>query len=477
MKNLIYILFITFLITSCAPEEIDQGPVEFDFPEIKKRGKLIALTGFNAYSYFIYKGQPLGYEYELVKRLAEHIGVEIEIKIVRNIEQMIEMLNSGQGDLIAFNLTVTNNRKEKVAFAEHHNTTTQVLVQKKPDNWRKMMTHQIERILIRNPIDLGGKTVIVRNGSVYKERLENLAEEIGDSIKIINADPTLTTDDLIQFVAEGKIDYTIADRNVARLNQLYHPNIDYKTEISFPQKIAWAMRKNSDSLKFVIDNWIKDMRNQTEYYVIYNKYFKRRNIFRSRSQIEYLTSVSGKLSDYDEEIKKQAEIISWDWRMLASQIYQESKFNPTAKSWAGAVGLMQLMPATIKRFKVKNPLDPDENMKGGIKFIKSLDSYWRKFVADSLERKKFVLASYNIGLGHIQDAYRLTAKFKSDSTKWEGNVEKFLLKKSKVRYYNDDVVKFGYCRGLETVAYVRQIFERFRHYKKFIDFHKIASSG
>ncbi|MFA8342194.1 MAG: transporter substrate-binding domain-containing protein [Rhodothermaceae bacterium] len=477
MKNLIYILFVTLLITCCTPEEKEPEPVKLDFPEIKKRGKLIALTGYNAYSYFIYKGQPLGYEYELVKRLADHIGVEIEIKLVRNIDQMIKMLDSGEGDLIAFNLTVTNNRKEKLAFTEHHNTTTQVLVQRKPDNWRKMMTHQIERILIRNPIELGGKTVIVRNGSVYKSRLENLADEIGDSIKIINADVTLTTDDLIQFVAEGKIDYTVADENVAKLNQLYHPNIDYKTEISFPQKIAWAVRKNSDSLKTVIDNWIDEMRNKTEYYVIYNKYFKRRNIFRSRSQIEYLTSVSGKLSDYDDQIKEEADLIGWDWRMLASQIYQESKFNPSAKSWAGAVGLMQLMPSTIKRFKVKKPLDPEENIKGGMKFIRSLDSYWSKFVADTVERKKFVLASYNIGLGHIQDAYRLTAKFKSDSTKWENNVEEFLLKKSKARYYNDEVVKFGYCRGLETVAYVRQILERYRHYKKFIDFHKIVSSG
>lgn len=451
-------------------------PVEIDFAEIKARGKLVALTGYNAYSYFIYKGQPLGYEYELVKRLADHLGVEIEIKLVRNIDQMIEMLNSGKGDLIAFNLTVTNDRKEKLAFTEHHNTTTQLLIQKKPENWRKMMTHQIERAMIRNPIDLGGKTVIVRNGSVYQARLENLADEIGDSIKIINADPELTTDDLIQFVAEGKIDYTVADANVAKLNHIYHPNIDYKTQISFPQKIAWAVRKNSDSLKTVIDQWISGMKNKTEYYVIYNKYFKRRNIFRSRSQIQYLTSISGKISDYDEEIKTYAEEIGWDWRMLASQIYQESKFNPRAKSWAGAVGMMQLMPATIKRFKVKNPLNPIENMRGGIKFISWLDKYWSKLIPDSTEKKKFVLASYNIGLGHIQDAYKLTAKFKSDSTMWKGNVEEFLLKKSKAKFYNDEVVKFGYCRGLETVAYVKQIFERFSHYKKFIDFHKIVSS-
>ena len=469
-------MLLIFLL-GCSSEEEKNELVELDLKAIKERGKLIAITGYNAYSYFIYKGQPLGYEYELVKKFAEHLGVEIEIKLVRNIDQMIEMLNSGQGDMIAFNLTVTNSRKEKLAFTEYHNTTTQVLVQKKPKNWRKMMTHQIERQLIRNPIELGGKTVIIRNGSVYKERLENLGEEIGDSIDIVSADSELTTDDLIQYVAEGKIDYTIADENVARLNHIYHPNFDYKTKISFPQRIAWAVRKNSDSLKTTLDDWIKGMKNKTEYYVIYNKYFKRRNVFRSRSQIEYLTAVSGKISDYDEHLKKHAKEINWDWLMLASQVYQESKFNPRAKSWAGAVGLMQLMPATIKRFKVKNPIDPLQNMSGGISFIKSLNRYWKKFVVDSLERKKFVLASYNIGLGHIQDAYRLAQKFKADSTKWEGNVEEFLLKKSKAKYYNDEVVKFGYCRGLETTAYVRQIFERYKHYKKFIDFHKIVSSG
>ncbi|MBI9070561.1 MAG: transporter substrate-binding domain-containing protein [Melioribacteraceae bacterium] len=478
--KMIFILIILgfIFLQSCENEqEKELSIVDFDLDKIKERGKLIALTGYNAYSYFIYKGAPMGYEYELVNKLAEHLGVEVEFKIVREIDKMFEMLNNGEGDLIAFNLTVTKKRFDKVAFTTYHNTTRQVLVQRRPDNWRDLTYDQIEDGMLRNPIDLIGRTVTIRRGSAYKQRLLNLSDEIGGDIKIIEAEADLTIEELIENVANGSIEYTIADENIAKLVHEYNKNLDYKTQISLDQRIAWAVRKNAGQFLSEVDSWIESMKRKTDYYVIYNKYYKIRNGFKSRVSSEFFTNKSGKISEYDEVIKSYADSIGWDWRLLASQMFQESQFNPNAKSWAGAVGLMQLMPATIEQYKVLNPIDPYENIEGGIKHIVWLDKYWKQFVEDKSERIKFVLASYNIGLGHIKDAKKLAEKYEAESLIWQDNVERFLLNKSKKRYFSDEVVLHGYCRGIEAVNYVNEILTRYGHYRQLLAVEEIGDLG
>lgn len=467
-KIAVLFLLLILTITSCTQEEEKENIVEVDLDAIKARGKIVALTGYNAYSYFIYRGQPMGYEYELVKKLAKHLDVELEIKVVKSLNKMFTMLNDGEGDIIAFNLTVTKERARRVSFAMHHNTTRQVLVQRKPENWRRMRMEQVEDGLIRNQIELEGRTIHVRHGSAYIDRLENLSDEIGGDINIIEREEDINTEELIRMVAEGEINYTVADENIAKLNQAYYTNIDIETEISLPQKIAWAVRKNSPLLLNEINTWLEKLKKKTVYYVLYNKYYKNRTSYRSRLKSEYFSHTGGKISRYDDLLRDYSNQLNWDWRIIASLIYQESQFNPNAKSWAGAKGLMQLMPSTAAMYGVKNPKDPMQNLRAGIKYLNWLDSYWEDEIADSTERIKFVLASYNIGPGHIVDARNLAEKYDADPNLWYDNVEEFLLKKSKRQYYNDEVVKYGYARGVETVNYVRQVLERFTHYKQFI---------
>ncbi len=470
-KFLIYISVLLFLFTlSC--DELSQKKIEkkisIDFKEIKERGKLIALTGYNAYSYFIYRGQPMGFEYELVKQLADHLNVDLEIKVVKDIKKMVKMLNEGEGDLIAFNLTVTNKRKENIAFTKRHNTTKQVLVQRRPENWRHMRIHEIEEQLVRSPLDLEGKTIYVRNNSAYIDRIKNLNDEIGGGINIVEAGSDYSTEDLIRMVSEGEIEYTISDKNIANLNQAYFDNIDTGTDVSLEQKVAWAVRKNSPQLLALINSWIDQIRDEPRYYVLYNKYYKSRNSYRTRIQSDYFSHTGGKLSKYDGIIKELAAELNWDWRIVASLIYQESQFNPRAESWAGAVGLMQLMPATAQEFGLENPTNPKENLEAGMKYLKWLDDFWVDSIPDSLERIKFVLASYNIGLGHIVDARKLAEKYGADPNVWFDNVEFYLLQKSKKKFYTDEVVRNGYSRGTETVKYVEEIFDRYEDYKQFI---------
>ncbi len=466
LKILFSFLIIISHLSCTVPSKLK--PVKKDLDQIIKTGKIIAITGYNPYSYFIYKGQPMGYDYELVKKFADALHLKVDFLIERDINSMFNMLNNGKGDIIAYNLTVTNERTKRVAFSHRLRIERQVLVQRRPKNWRRMKIHNIESKLIRSPLDLEGKTIYIEKGSSYRMRLEHLMDEIGGKINIIEADSSLTTDDLIKMVADGKIKYTVADEDVGRLNQAYYTNIDVKTYISFPQKIAWAVRKNSPKLLDTLNWWIDKSKKEVDFYAIYKKYFTDRQAFRKRIKSEYFSFTGGKISQYDELIKKYAKQLGWDWRLLASLIYQESQFNPKAKSWAGAVGLMQLIPVTAKKYGAKNPYDPKQSLTAGFRYLKRLDKFWSKYIKDKTERTKFVIASYNIGFGHILDARKLAEKYGANPDVWDNNVEKFLLKKSEPKYYNDSVVKNGYCSGIETVDYVRQIFDRYNHYKRFI---------
>lgn len=482
---LIFMLFTTMVLTvaSCSGDgknTQDQTvknndkspalePVTIDLPEIRQDGKLTALTSYSSTSYFIYRGQVMGYEYELLNRLADHLELELEIKVVDDMDQIINMLLQGEGDIISHGLTVTRERRKQVQFTEYHTTTHQVLVQRKPENWRKMKLHEIDEILVRDPLELIGKKVHVRKNSSYYKRLQNLMDEIGGEIEIVPVSGDLETEEIIRMVADGEIDYTVADQNIAYINAAYYPILDVKTAISFNQRIAWAVRPNSPKLLKAVNDWIAKMKQSTDYYVIYNKYFKNRRAYRSRAKSDFLSTRSGRISRYDDVIKQYADSVGWDWRLLAAQVYKESQFDPKAQSWAGARGLLQLMPATARElgYKPANMKNAETSIRAGTDYLAYLQEYWDQ-IPDSVERIKFILASYNVGKNHIQDARRLAEKYEADPDIWTGNVEEFILKKSNPKYYNHTVVEFGYARGSEPYEYVREIFETYEIYRNLI---------
>ncbi|MBL6446824.1 transporter substrate-binding domain-containing protein [Fulvivirga sp. 29W222] len=442
--------------------------VDFDLKKIKERGSLVAIVDNSSTGLFLYKGQPMGYEYDLLALFAKKIGVTLEIKSTTSIDKAFEMLNAGEGDVIAYSLTVTKARKKIVAFTENHYTARQVLIQKKPRGWRKMTREQLEKSLVRNQVELIGKEVHVRKSSSYEERLQNLSQEIGGDIIIIEDQDSAETEELIRRVAQGTIKYTVADETVAFVNAAYYPQIDVRTPISFPQQIAWAVRKNAPELLNEINAWMKQLKKQATFNVIYKKYFKSPRASLKRAKSDFSSLGGEKISVYDDIIKEAADRLGWDWRLLASQIYQESHFNPEAKSWAGAIGLMQLVPETGHRFGADDLYDPEQSIRAGVSYLRFLDKLWAKTVEDESERVKFVLASYNVGLGHVVDARELAKKHDKNPQKWDGNVEYYLLMKSKPDFFRDPVVKSGYCRGEEPVNYVREILSRFDQYKQLI---------
>lgn len=461
-------LFFALFASCNQSQQVNFTPVpkvDIDLDAIRQRGYINVLVDNNSISYFIYKGQPMGYEYELLTRFAKELNVSLKIKVTSGVERAIDLLNTGEGDLLAFPLTITKDRTQYVTFTQAHFNTYQVLVQRKPENWRRMGIDDINKTLIRNPVDLVGKEVYVLPGTSFELRLKNLSEEIGGDILIKRDTSSAESESLIRKVALGDIPYTVADHMIANVNASYYPNLDVSTPISVMQQVAWATRKNSPKLNEAVNLWLAKVKKEATFMVIYNRYFKSPRTSLLRMQSDYSSIGGNKLSPFDSLLRNGAQQLGWDWRLLASLVYQESHFLPKGESWAGARGLMQLMPGTAKRFGAVDLDDPRQSIKAGVGYLKYLDAYWARQVADPNERLKFVLASYNAGLTHIIDARKLAEKHGRNPSLWEGNVEYFLTQKSDPRFYRDPVVSAGYCKCEEPVNYVKDVLDRYDEYK------------
>lgn len=417
----------------------------------------------NSTDYFIYRGTPLGFQYELLQNMAHRLDVVLDIKVINDLNKAFACVESGHCDLLANSITVTGERKRKWVFARPFAKSKQVLVQRKPDKWWKMSIWDLQDSMIVDVLGLAGKTVHVVANASFQKRLKTLSEEIGEEIHVV-AVPKVTTEQLIARVARGEIDYTIADQHMAMSNQTYYNNIDVSVPVSLAQNLAWVV---NDQKKWLLDNvnkWLEEFSQTDSFNYYYRKYY--RNPRRVNMIADEYMSIreEGRISQWDSVIQLCADSIGWDWRLLASLIYQESRFNPNVVSWAGAFGLMQLMPFTAKRFGVGRYAPPEEHIWAGGRYILWLDERFSQYVDDPDERKKYMLAAYNIGHGHVEDAIALAERYGRDPKKWE-NVAGFMKKKTDPVFYRDPVVEHGYCRGDFAVHYVKEIYNRWEHYK------------
>ncbi len=453
------------------PEEeinwIVENSVDRDLKDIKKDGVLRALVIYSSTSYFLYRGQPMGFEYELLEMLAKYFNLELDFIISTDLDTQFEVLNRGDVDLIAHGMTITNQRRWEVDFTEYLYLTRQVLVQKMPENYREMKVSELSGYLIEDPIELIDDTVSIRRNSAYYERMLSLSNEIGGTIFIDTLASHLSTDEIIKMVKDEEIKYTIADENLAKINASFFPDLKIDVPVSFSQRIAWVTRKKSGELRKAVNDWILSVRKSTDYNVIYNKYFENRKNYGIRIKSDFYSLNERKISQYDDLIKKYARRINWDWRLLASQIYQESRFNPKAESWAGARGLMQIMPKNAKNLGVSNLSSPTQSIRGGTGYLEWISNRFPD-VTDSLNNIKFALAAYNCGFGHVKDAQRLARQKGLDPLVWDDHVEDMLLELSKPKNFNKSIIQHGYVRGTEPVNYVDEIFQRFEHYQQFI---------
>jgi membrane-bound lytic murein transglycosylase F len=456
-------VFLT--VTGCESDAEDarKRPLttnENDLPGILKRGKLRVLAENSSVSFFIYKGKRMGFEYELLREFAEDIGVELEIITVPDLNQINTRLDNGEGDIAACNYTITRDRQDEIAFSRPFFQTHQVLVQRKQDTAKGTSPESWAKYHITDPLQLGRKKIDVWRNSSYYDRLLNLQDEIGDTIYIRPTQGNQSVEELIEMVADGKIDYTVAERNIAQINERFYDNLDASLAISFKQNVAFGLRKDTPLLKKRLDSWLTKFMQREAFAFIRRKYFD------PAKQVAVVQSTTprGALSPFDAIMKAEAAKHDFDWRLLAAIIYHESKFNPNARAFGGAYGLMQFMPGTGPKFGVYPGSAPEVQIRGGMKYIARIRTMWRD-IEDPTERTKFVLASYNAGAGHIRDAQKLAEKRGLNPKVWEDNVETMIMNLGKREYYSDPVVKSGALRGTITYKYVRGIMARYEGYK------------
>jgi membrane-bound lytic murein transglycosylase F len=438
-----------------------------DLKAIKKRGVLRAITEYNSISYFIYKGQPVGFDYELMKNFAKSLGVKLEMVVAKNTDDMYTLLQEGKGDVIANGLLEQKEWNPQIEYSTPYRQVEQVIVQRTPGSYtRPGDSIEVFAPQIKSALDLNKKTIYVGVNSPYYYLLKKIADTLGMELDLRVIGDDRSTEDLVEAVSTAEIDYTIADKDLALVNNSYFENLDVSVPIGPSQDLHYAVRTSSAALLKAINNWIKNYSSSPDYTAVFNKYFKTDKGIAQGFDEENARYEQGQISSYDAIIQKYARRMNWDWRLIAALIKQESGFNPMATSWAGAQGLMQLMPGTSRKMGLfpTQAYNPEYNIRAGTSYLKFLEDYW-KDIPNFTQRTKFIIASYNAGPGHVQDAARLAKKYGYPDDQWDGAVEYFILYTSNPHFYTDEVVKFGYCRGSETFNYVRSIVNKYFNYK------------
>jgi membrane-bound lytic murein transglycosylase F len=417
---------------------------------IQARGTLRVAVDNNSSSYYIYRGRRMGYEYELLLDLGKRIGVQVEFIVVADIDEAFSQLADGRVDLIAMNLQQNTDTKRVVSFTEPIGLMSTVLVGR-------------ERLLSWD--SLGMDTVVVRKGAVYTKQLEQLKDSLNLGFSILEVPDH--EEILLDRVAEMEVKWTVAEKTVAQTNSTYYDDLQLGLDVSKEGPVTWAIRSTSTDLLQLVNTWLVDNK-EVFIYRTYAKYFLNSKNQYDRSTSEYSSLGGNQISVFDELIQENAKSLGWDWRLLAALVYKESRFDTSALSYAGAQGLLQLMPVTLERFGVTNPNDPAESLGGGVRYLQYLDKFWLERVPETNERIKFILASYNIGQGHVEDAWRLTLKYRKNTQSWK-DVSYFLNLKSDPKYYRDPVVKSGYAKGHTAVNYVRDVLALFQSYKALVN--------
>ncbi len=421
---------------------------------------LHAVTLYGPSSYFRYRGSDMGFDYENLCRFAEDEGMVIDLKIAPSLQSLLNMLEKGEADLAAYPVPVIEEYQDRVRHCGNKEVTWQVLVQ--PQGADR----------VTDVTGLVGKRVVVEKDSRYHYRMNNLNAELGGGIEIVPIrKDTLIAEDLIAMVDRGELPMTVVDSDIAELNHSYFPNLDISLRVSLDQYSSWAVGKDCDSLAARIDRWGKRKETTDMMRAVYRKYFEKSKTLPINENPEDLLGVAiredGKLSPFDDSFKRHAGIAGYDWKLLAAISFIESRFDNEVVSWAGAQGIMQLMPATAQAMGVEDITSPDANVKAAALLLRKLDDSLAGKVNDPKERRKFVIAAYNCGLGHIYDAIALAGKFGLDPEVWNGNVSEAALLKSRPQYYNDPVVRNGYFRGSETIDFVDNVMMVYDYYNRF----------
>ncbi len=417
-----------------------------DWPEIKNQGQLRLLTLNNPASYFMWRGELMGFDYDLIEKFAKDNRLRLSVLVKDSIPDLFAALKNGEGDVVAASITPSAMREALgITFTRPYLKVVEQLVS--AEHGPKINSLE----------ELNGYAVGVNPNTVFYERFQQLNEQGMDlSIKTY---PGVTTENLFQLLKKGEFDFLAADSHLVALEQAHNTGLHVNFALSDSTGLAWGIRPNQPQLKEQLDRFIKNKYRGLFYNVTYNKYFKnQRKIEQYAAQ---RIQPGDELSPYDDIVQPLATKYNMDWRLIVAQMYQESQFDTKARSFAGARGLMQVLPRTAKQMGYNQLTEPANGIGAGVAYMHWLRDRFPGDL-DLQERIYFTLAAYNAGAGHVRDARRLARQMGWDASKWFDNTERAMLLLSKPKYYKN--ARFGYVRGHEPVAYVRNIRDRYLAY-------------
>ncbi len=414
---------------------------------IKARKTLRMITQNTPTSYFLWRGELMGFEYDLMKQFADRQQLKLEVIVAPPQADMIEWLKHGRGDVIAAAMTILPQRQQRgVTFTRPYNFVGEQLVT------------STGRAPFNNLQDLNGRALVIRTNTAYWQTALAWREQ-GYQFDLIAAPDDMDTADILAAVAQGSYDATLADSHLVAIEQSFHDSLVPGFIQEPRRKHGWAVRDSNPELLRALNDFLKKNYKSRLFNITYNKYFKnQRRIDKYQGQ---RLNHDDALSPYDELVKTLASHYQLDWRLVVAQMYQESRFNPGARSFAGAQGLLQVLPRTAREMGFTLPLNEEKGILAGIRYL----DWTRQRFEQTLplaERLWFSLAAYNAGYGHVYDARRLAARQGWDPDVWFDNVERAMLLLGKREYASK--ARFGYVRGREPVNYVRNIRDRYYAY-------------
>jgi membrane-bound lytic murein transglycosylase F len=414
------------------------GFQDLSLDRVLAAGELRVIMGSSPHSYYVYRNESRGFDYELAREFADRVGVRLRVVPCRTWEEMLTALDRGQGDMIAAGIEITRTRARRVAFS---------------DSYREVQPHLISNRRLA-PItalhDLAGKTVDVGRGSAHHERMEELRSQGIDVA--IRVHDNVVEDQLIQQVVRGEADFTVANSNVALMIRRYYPSAAVRPLSRDTIPLGWAVRHDARHLLGSINGFFRVMRQTGRLEDIYEKYHWNIGDYDYIDLKMFHERMRTRLPRYRPFIKDAALRNGFDWCLIAAQAYRESHLDPLARGASDAQGLLQVLPATGRSLKVTDLLDPVANIKAGVQYLRWIYDQFEGM--DENDRLLTSLAAYNAGPGHIQDARRLASNMGLDPSRWESMVASLPLLRFR-KYYQE--AEHGYCRGDITVAYVKHI--------------------
>lgn len=428
-----------------------------DWDAIVAAGRLRMLTVNAPVTYYLWQGERLGFEYELVQSFTEAHDLELEVIVAPGIGGLLEGLAACRGDMIAAGLVATDGRVELgLRFTRPHMHIREVFVTAG------------EPIL--DLAGLAGRRIAVNPKTSYAATLKDLGPGPGFEVEFVDR----STSAILADVSAGRLDATLADSHRAELESAFDPRLSLGLALPAEKGLAWAVREEDEELLRRLDGFVREHYRGYGFNVLRNKYFV--NQRRMAKQREHRIT-GDMLSPYDDLVRSVAEAAGFDWRLIVAQMYQESGFDPSRVSFAGAQGLLQVLPRTARDLGVDAARlkDPETGIAAGVAYLR-----WTRERFPDLpvgEQILFALGAYNAGHGHIRDGRRLARQLGLDGSLWFDNVEQAMLKLAEPEYAEQSV--YGYVRGTEVVRYVREIRDRYRLYVRhfrLLDQHEAPAS-